>query len=204
MKTIKLYGHLGKRFGRVHRYDVRTPADAVKALMANFPDFKTHLLKHNEPGYRVLVGKENRSSGTELHFPADNSTISIVPAVAGRGDFGKIIIGAALITLAIYAPDLGMSMIESGFSQGVVDAAMLGAQIAGGVGISLALGGISNLLFKPPKAKARDAEEQKGSINFNGPLNLNTQGNPVPLAYGQVMIGSQVIYARIKTTKLAV
>ena len=32
MITVKLYGHLGKRFGKLHRFDISTPAEAIRAL----------------------------------------------------------------------------------------------------------------------------------------------------------------------------
>ena len=188
MKTIKLYGHLGKRFGKIHRYDVRTPAEAIRALMGNFPDFRAHVLKHNEPGYRVIVGSDDRSSAEEMYFPADADTIKIIPVIAGSSGVFKVIVGVALIVVGVvitpFFPNLGPALVK--------------------VGIGLTISGIAQLLFAPPKPEARDAEEEKGSELFNGPINLSAQNNPVPLAYGQIMIGSQVIYARIKTTKVAI
>ena len=40
MKTILLYGFLGRQFGRVHRYDVASPAEAVRALTATLQGFR--------------------------------------------------------------------------------------------------------------------------------------------------------------------
>lgn len=196
MRTIKLYGHLGKKFGRVHRFDVRTPAEAVSALCANFPEFKPHVLEHNEPGYRVLVGKQDRSAVEELILPADNS-ISFIPVTVGSGgNFGRIVLGAFLIWVAPYAA--GYLYSTTALSIGTVTT--ISTAVAA-VGASLVLGGVAGILYKPPKVQARDGEKDKGSTNFNGPLNLSTQGNPVPLAYGKVMVGSQVISANIVTSK---
>ena len=36
LTTIRLYGALGARFGRVHKLAVQTSAEAVKALCINF------------------------------------------------------------------------------------------------------------------------------------------------------------------------
>lgn len=39
LTTIRLYGALGARFGRVHKLAVQTSAEAVKALCINFGRF---------------------------------------------------------------------------------------------------------------------------------------------------------------------
>ena len=186
MKIVKLYGHLGKTFGRVHVLDVRTPAEAVRALIANFPDFKRYLIEHSEPGYRVLL---NKTTTVELDYPIDTPTISIVPVVAGGGKFFGIIAGIALIAVA---PHLGTGMLFG--IQGFTAQA-----IAAQVGVSLVLSGVSSLLFAPPKPTVQDGEKGPKRNYFNGPVNLSQQGNPVPLAYGEITVGSQVVHARIRT-----
>lgn len=186
MKIVKLYGHLGKTFGRVHLLDVRTPAEAVRALSANFPDFKKYLITHSEPGYRVLL---NKTSTVELHYPIDTQTISIVPVVAGGGKFFGVILGVALI---VAAPGLATTPLF-----GI--AGLTASGIASQIGVSLVLTGVSSLLFAPPKPQAQDGEKGPKRNYFNGPLNLSQQGNPVPLAYGQITVGSQVAHARIRT-----
>lgn len=44
---------------------------------------------------------------------------------------------------------------------------------------------------------AKDSAENKPSYNFNGAVNTTAQGNPVPLGYGRMIIGSAVISAGI-------
>lgn len=39
MKTIKLYGELGRKFGKIFRFDVKTPREAVRALSAQIKGF---------------------------------------------------------------------------------------------------------------------------------------------------------------------
>lgn len=202
MKTIKLYGHLGAKFGKVHRFDVRTPAEAVKALSANFPEFKKYLIDNSEPGYKVLVGRENRSEPELLHVPAEGVTISIVPVVQGAGgnNIGTIILGVILMVVAWWNPYNWALLGAGGLAGG---AGTLAATVTFKVGAALVLAGVSAMLFTPPKADSQDREERRLSTNFNGAINLSAQGNPVPLAYGKVMAGSQVVAAGIKTTKVA-
>ncbi|MNL81044.1 Bacteriophage lambda tail assembly protein I [compost metagenome] len=44
---------------------------------------------------------------------------------------------------------------------------------------------------------AADGPENGASYNFNGPVNTTAQGNPVPLLYGRMIVGSSVISAGI-------
>lgn len=186
MRTIRLYGHLGKRFGRSHQLDVRTPAEAIRALSANFQSF-AKVIADGE--WRVLVGgKAQTIDQIQDPLAAD---ISIVPAVGGAGGFGKVVLGAALIAASFYLPGATYFSAASAFS---IDA----AAIASGIGTSLLIGGISEVLFAPPKASGADVKERpenRPSYVFNGAVNTTGQGNPVPLCYGRLRVGSQVISA---------
>lgn len=185
MRIVRLYGHLGKQFGRSHRLDVRTPAEAIRALSANFKGF-AKVIADGE--WRVLVGgKAQALAQIQDPLPAD---ISIVPAVGGAGgSFGKILLGAALIVASFYLPGAGAFGAFGSFSL---------AATAKGIGTSLLIGGISEVLFAPPKPSGPDARERpenRPSYVFNGAVNTTGQGNPVPLCYGRLRVGSQVISA---------
>jgi predicted phage tail protein len=54
MRTVLLYGHLGQQFGRRHRFDIATPAEALRALKANHAGFEQALLAHGG-GYHILA-----------------------------------------------------------------------------------------------------------------------------------------------------
>jgi predicted phage tail protein len=41
MKTIKLAGDLGNRFGREYTLDVQTPAEAMRALILQMPEMRS-------------------------------------------------------------------------------------------------------------------------------------------------------------------
>ena len=181
MITILLYGHLAKAFGRRHRYAIRTPQEAVKALCANKKGFRQHLIQHSKPGYRVLVGKEPRDLET-LAYPADD-VIRIVPVVAGAGKgIGTIIAGIALVGIGFMTGGVGfVGMLSTGAAK---------------LGPALILGGVAQMLTPTPKAP-RMAEKPTNlpSFVFDGAVNTTAQGNPVPLCYGRMIVGSQVISA---------
>lgn len=189
MMLVLLYGELGRRFGRVHRFDIRTPAEAVRALCANHKGFRAHLVEHSEPGYRVLAsGQAVGADG--LHDPAGAGTIRIVPVVAGagKGGLGQILLGVALIGLS-FIPGLQAPL----FSIGTFDISI--ASIAGSIGRSLLFSGISSMLFEPPKPQSVDKPNNMPSYAFDGAVNTAAQGNCVPIAYGLVEVGSQVVSA---------
>jgi len=71
MKKVVLRGELGKQFGRVHHFDLNTPAEAIRALCANFEGFQQALVTAAERGvgYIVQVGKAAIEEGNHHGFP---------------------------------------------------------------------------------------------------------------------------------------
>jgi predicted phage tail protein len=99
LRKIKLYGKLAKFIGhRVLEADVATAAEAVRFLVANWPEVERHMADQH---YRVSVGTYDIDL-EELHHPAGAAPISFVPVVAGAGAVGRIIAGIAIaLSLAI-------------------------------------------------------------------------------------------------------
>lgn len=197
MTKVILYGHLAKQFGKLHHFNVRSPREAVAALMANFPGFKGHVLKHNEPGYHVRVGREFRDE-EGLVYPADD-VVRIIPAVSGASGAGKILLGAALIFAAFALP--GSTFLLGALGEGGL-MALAGATKS--MGMAMVLGGVAQVLFPMPKMGSSEPTESTPSYNFNGPVNTVTQGNPVPICYGELIVGGQVISALIDTGDIAI
>jgi predicted phage tail protein len=192
MKTIVLNGELGKIYGKRHKLDVKTAAEAVRALIANFPSIEKYFLNNDHVVYRVRVNNQLIDSG-ELSDPAGGKSITITPMIRGAGgDLGKIVIGALLIAAAVFNP-----LAFYGGSALLTGAA---ATIAIGVGTSLIVGGVSGLLAPKPKTiEPPNGPNEKPSYAFNGPVNTTVQGNPVPIGYGRMIVGSAVISAGITT-----
>lgn len=193
MKTIKLYGELGKTFGRTFKFDVKTPAEAIRMLQANFKNFAEYLTTHSEPGYHVFVSKTNIGE-TDLTNPiSDKDVIKIVPVIVGAGNnpWVRIIVGAAII------------YFSGGLASGAVAAGMTGATAGTfvAIGASLVLGGVSQLLFAPPEVKMTQDQgvTNAPSYSFDGSVNTTRQGNPVSVGYGRLRVGSQVISAGLFT-----
>lgn len=195
MITVLLYGHLAKQFGRRHELDILTPAEAIRALCVNYKTFKNAIIQDGQIAYFVRVGKEDRADKEGLHLPVSGNCIKIIPAIGGRGGLGKVLFGAGLIGLSFIPGLQGVTLFGNTTLTGLL----------GNVGFSMVLGGVSSLLFSPPKQKTSSTErgETKPSYAFSGAVNTVAQGNPVPVFYGGPMrIGSQVISAGLVTENL--
>lgn len=204
MRTVRLYGHLGARFGREHRLDVRTPAEAVRALCATRAGFRRYLLEHSAPGYRVRVGREPRDL-QGLALPADDD-IRIVPVTAGAGrGVGSVILGAALVGVGIFTMGGASAFFSATWSSAwAAGGATFVGYLAGNIGMSLIIGGVVQALAPQPKTPgAPERPESKPSYIFDGPVNTAAQGNPVPICYGRLIVGGQVVSAGISAEEYA-
>lgn len=184
LREVRLYGALGERFGRVHRLAVATAAEAVRALCANFPGFEAALLEV-APGYRVRVGDRRLEVADEVRDPSGaRERIAIIPVLAGaKSEFTRIILGVALIAASFFVPGLPA----------------LAANALIGLGASMVLGGVAQMLAPTPAQQAGADYENKPSYIFDGPTNTSAQGLPVPVGYGRLIVGSAVISAAITT-----
>lgn len=191
MKTIRLYGHLGATFGRVFRLDVASPAEAVRALLLQLPGFRDAVLSsEGAGGYRVFAGSDNRDLDTMCHPCSDRESIKIIPVVCGAGkSLGQIILGAALIGFGIWTGGASLAFSAAWSAGGM----QLAGYFATSIGVSLVLGGISQMLVGTPTAPSSvERPDNKPSYAFDGAVNTAAQGNPVSVCYGQLIVGSQV------------
>lgn len=200
MKTVILNGELGKLFGKRHRLDVNTAGEAVRALVANFPAIEKYLMETKGVGYRIKLHKSPLMDANELHQPVGGDTITITPVVAGAGrGIGQILLGAALIVASFYIPGLPMMFGVANTTAIAIGNAVFYA------GVSLALGGVAQMLAPSPKTgDPRERPENTPSYVFNGPVNTTAQGQPVPVGYGRLIVGGAVISAGITTEEIPV
>ena len=210
LRKIKLYGQLAKFIGRrVLEADVATAAEAVRMLVANFPGLEQHMA---EQYYRVTVGTYDLGLD-EIHDPAGQQDIKIMPVVAGAGGgVGKILIGVALIAAAIVLAPAGAGFlalgaglkatVASGLATGFISAAASSA--IGAIGFSLVVGGLAQLVSpvpKVPQGGGTDNDPRK-TFNFSGIQQTSRQGVPVPCVYGLTLVGSVVISAGTDTVQV--
>jgi predicted phage tail protein len=189
MRIIRLYGELGNTFGESFKLDVKSAAEAVRALCVLLKGFEKYLLESekNNVGFKVF-DSEHLCSAEELRL-FGTGEIKIVPVIGGANAEARILIGAVLVVAGI-----------------VVNAAPGGGTLLGSVlintGVALILGGVIELLVgKPriPEIGSNEKAENKPSYLFNGPVNTTAQGHAVPVLYGRMTVGSAVISASITT-----
>ena len=85
LRKVRLYGQLAEFVGRkVIEADLSSAAEAVRMLIANFPQLDRHMADQN---YRVLVG-DGALTLDDLHNPVGREEIKIVPVISGAGGGG--------------------------------------------------------------------------------------------------------------------
>lgn len=117
---------------------------------------------------------------SELCMKKEIKTLDVIPIIEGAEDFLNIftiILGVVLVVVGIvfFWTPFGVPLVIAG--------------------LGLLAAGITNLLTSPPKFE--DFREIDGggsrSYLFNGPQNTTREGGPVPILYGELIVGSQVI-----------
>jgi predicted phage tail protein len=212
-RVIKVYGKLAKHLGqRSFKAAVKTPAEAIRFLLANFPSLREVM---NEGDYKLSVGRSQLDIGEHpeyIHLPsASFEPIRIIPVVTGAGGAtGKILAGVGLIAASFLFPGAGLFGTTSFFGGTAVTGGILtgiGTALSA-VGASLVLGGVAQLLTPTPQlgtVNARGIDETtdpRRSYSFSGIQNVSRQGVPIPLIYGEVFTGSVVISAGINTEEI--
>lgn len=166
MKVI-LHGLLAERFGREHEILTSIPAEAIEGISRQLPGWPRDLLI-DAVGYPGMA---------DLHAPTEDDELHLMPSMHGGGGVGKIIIGVALIAVAVFVPGLGT---------------FLGTSVASLLfmaGAGLALSGVSELLFTAPKFDNGGQSADPPPSKYLG-INKNTAaiGTLIIMAYGRILI----------------
>lgn len=154
--------------------------------------------------YKVCLG-DYALAHEEIQHPVGNEIIKIVPVMAGAGGaVGRIFAGIGLIALTVITGGFGGAAIGL-FGAGTIAL----STVAVGIGVSLVLGGVAQLLTPVPQVnqpgasnKAQDNGDPRKSYSFSGIQNTSRQGVPVPIVYGETVVGSVVISAGIDTVQI--
>lgn len=208
LSEIRVYGELAMFMGvKSFMAEARDAAEAMRYLLVNFAGLEAHMAQYD---YRVLVGSYNIGE-EELTHPIGKNIIRIIPVVAGAATFkqifgsgiGKVIAGIFLVAAVIFIPGAAVWLGPTA------------ASAITGFGVSLTLGGVSQLLTPVPRiappssgigatsgspSTMRESElDPQKSYSFTGIQNTSRQGTPVPIVYGETIVGSVVISASVST-----
>lgn len=195
MATLKLYGWLRKFCGAASfDIEIQSSIEAIKFLVANFPKLE-QLIGQPDKYFRIWTEdkKVKLLELEELVYPVGSQTIiNFAPALCGRGNgFWNFIGGVALIGLTI----------ATGGAAGFLGT--LGSQIAVGLGASLAFRGLAQMLTPVPRPTNTE-DPKRESYSISGITNTSIQGIPVPVQYGEIVVGSILISLGVKTEDIVI
>ena len=203
LRKVKLYCELAEFVGhKEFEIKAETLSKAVSFLINNFDGIEKFMSPRY---YQVKIGNYTISED-EINYPIGQQDIHFVPVIAGAGrGTGKILLGAALIGLAIINPSVGFGLGPQGIGGGFATAsgAFSITAFAGNIGIGLVLMGVSEMLTPLPKQKDFSSEQDpRLSYNFSGTQNTSRAGTPVPICYGEIITGSVVISGAVDTQQV--
>jgi predicted phage tail protein len=183
LKTIKLLGAAGRKFGREFKVAVSSPSEAFRALCMFCPNLRAWVLEQHEKGvaWRVITDDAKGLKKDELDRETGAEVIIFAPVLQGAGGGGggffSIILGVVLIAAALIIPF----------------AAAGGGLALGLLGGSLVLGGIAQLLTPTPvlPTQGKTGEEASQALEsnlFTRNSGNDAQGEVVPVLYGERLV----------------
>tara|TARA_R110002110_G_scaffold261486_5_gene477325 strand:+ start:604 stop:1275 length:672 start_codon:yes stop_codon:yes gene_type:complete len=174
-----------------------TIADAVRLIECQTKGFKKYLLGSVDAGLEAAVVIKDREieEALELDLKMEGDMhIALMPSGSRKG-WAKLILAAIIVYLT------WGSAASGGWAAGGTSAAPIagtlgiGGSVAMSFGLSLAMMGITELTTKAPK------HNQDGTGGgFNGPESTLIQGTPVPILYGELLIGGKPISVNFKAS----
>ena len=173
LKTIKLHGILAKKFGQFFKLDVQTAREATHAIACQNKEFKRFMLESDKLGlkFAVFLGRKNITEN-DIDNVTDTDVIHIVPRIVGSGgdsfNWLQVIGGAVLIGVGVVM----------GFNPALI-----------GAGAGLLMGGVAGLLMPTVDMSNQDPDGNKANKGFGSAVTTVSQGNPVPILYGEREIG---------------
>ncbi len=176
LKTIKLYGVLGKKFGKEFHLAVESTREAVKALSVQVPGFEQFMLTAHEQGLAFAVFQDDENiSEDQIDFETGAKVIKIVPKVIGAGGNGilQTILGAVMIVVGVITQQYW----------------------AVGMGVGMMVGGIAQMMMPKMDEGDQNQDGNRANKGFGGAVTTIAQGNPVPILYGQREVGGFIVNA---------
>ena len=173
MTQVRLHGILAKEYGRDFRFNLGNPRNTLHAIDANREGFISRITQLQKEGcvYEIIINKKRLNDYKDVKNPNDIASIDLVPAIAGGGPI------AAVATW------------------------LVGGTLLANITLAVIFAAISYALTPAPETEQVEgsASASKSSMIFGNVVNTATQGAPLPLGYGRLKVGSQVIQATIKS-----
>jgi predicted phage tail protein len=190
MTLINLHGILGHEFQSSMFFKIKKPKEVIEAISSKFSLFRKRMNELIEQGihYSILVNGEKIENINQLDISNSPEQIDLVPVICGSGAVALAVVGAGLM----YAGATGAIF---GFSLGAA------ATLVGSIGSMMVSMALQMMLAPKPDMQKTEATVSgaKQSFLISSKANLAEQGNPVPVGYGRLRVGSSVIQTTIKS-----
>lgn len=180
LRKIKVYGRLAELVGwHVNYADVKNMKDVYKYLVCNYPEIEPHI---KENMYRITINNDVIKTDDDLLVHSEGE-IRMIPIVSGAWFW----IAAAFI---------GAGSVAAASTVGII--ATIGSALVG-VGVSMAIGGVTNMLFPQQQPNIGDLEsglsetDARVNYSFSGIQNVSRSGVCIPMIFGEVFCGSIVV-----------
>ena len=195
MTTVFIHGYLGQKYGKQHKFSLAKPRDVFRALDCQYEGFSKELVELGKEGsqYSLVIDDRELSNEVELSSSKAMKVIHIVPVIFGAG-VGALIVGALALAGSAIATTAGAAFIGS---------------LLLAVAFSAISFGLQSLLTKPPQANAISQSGAQASTAatsatsksflFSNRENVASQGNPIPICYGRMRVGSAIIQENVKS-----
>ena len=215
---VKFHGNLGKRLKKntwnlavesvseaFYAVDIMSKRNLVKCMIEDSEKQLQYQVKVDDKlidTSKIDPEKFSTIENSELCIKRKIKTIDIIPLLEGSGGGGGGLMALVGIILIVASGGLAAGGLASGiFSTAAANGFLLMA------GMTMMAGGISMMLAKPPKFDDfREIEQTKKSTSylFSGPANTANEGGPVPIGYGRLIAGSQIIQSSLNTREMTV
>ena len=181
MTIVNIHGILGREYGNSFLLSLPNPKDVLEAIDCNKQGFLQRLIELQREGlcYDMIINKKTITDGPDMDHMLNPATIDLVPAISGSGP--------------LMAPLL--------MTTGLFTAGSTALAFAASIANFVLFAAISYALTPKPENEALEisSKASKSSLIFSNTANLASQGSPVPIGYGRLLVGSQVIQATIKS-----
>ena len=195
MQTVYLNGGLSQ-FGEKWTTECKDIASIFKLIECQTPGFRKYLSDAVEAdvGFEIQRGSEFLENPEELLLSLNDEDIIITEVPSGSKSGGaKMLAAIAVVALLVINP----AMIFTSFTQTATATGTMatagGLNAAGlavaSVAVNLAITGITQLLAPGPETEP----DKNDSYLFSGPNNNGRQGLPVPILYGELIVGGMPI-----------
>jgi len=201
MQRVYLNGGIAE-FGSYWESNCTNIRDIFKLIDCQTPGFRKYIIDAAESGvgFEIQRGSEILSDEQELFLSLNEEDIIITEVPVGSKSGGaKILAALAIAALFLIPGTQGLLLNQVGYST-TVSAGTAGASAASGtafvglttpgliaasIAVNLAITGISQIMMPGPEVDTGTDD----AYLFDGPTNSITQGLPVPVAYGELVVG---------------